>query len=179
MFSSNAKSSRSGAMLHIFEYNEAVIKMIIKGRSPTMRHVSRTHRLALDWLLDRIKLDTKNQLADTPTGNFTRDEWNNLLHICSTSAISALPGAPRQCRKGHRKEQEKKEWWQSQHRRWTCFRRLSQALQRRRVRVHRTARGYSEHPVKGLDVVDVDSEWPNNFQISVAHVPHLEKVYSN
>ena len=50
-----------------------VIKMIIKGRSPTMRHVSRTHRVALDWLFDRINLeptiqikyvDTKNQLAD-------------------------------------------------------------------------------------------------------------------
>ena len=40
--STNAKSSQFGAMLHIFEDNEAVIKMIIKGRSPTMRHVSRT-----------------------------------------------------------------------------------------------------------------------------------------
>ena len=28
--------------------NEAVIKKIIKGSSPTMRHVSRTHRVALD-----------------------------------------------------------------------------------------------------------------------------------
>ena len=33
--SSNAKSSQFGAMLLIFEDNEAVIKMIIKGRSPT------------------------------------------------------------------------------------------------------------------------------------------------
>ena len=39
-----------------FEDNEAVIKMIIKGRSPTMRHVSRTHRVALEWLFDRINL---------------------------------------------------------------------------------------------------------------------------
>ena len=46
---SNAKFSRFGAMLYIFEDNEAVIKMIIKGRSPTMRHVSTTHRVALDW----------------------------------------------------------------------------------------------------------------------------------
>ena len=38
--SSNVKSSQFVAMLHIFEDNEAVIKMIIKGRSPTMRHVS-------------------------------------------------------------------------------------------------------------------------------------------
>ena len=60
-----------------------MIKMIIKGRSPTMRHVSRTHRVALDWLFDRIILDskiqikyidTKNQLADILTkGSFTRD----------------------------------------------------------------------------------------------------------
>ena len=28
-----------------------------KERSPTMRHVSRTHRVALDWLLDRTNLD--------------------------------------------------------------------------------------------------------------------------
>ena len=39
----------------------AVIKMIIKGRSPTMRHVSRTHRVALDWLFDRINLNPKSK----------------------------------------------------------------------------------------------------------------------
>ena len=46
---SNVQSSRQEALLYVFEDNEAVIKMIIKGRSPTMRHVSRTHRVALDW----------------------------------------------------------------------------------------------------------------------------------
>ena len=51
---SNVQSSREEAFLYVFEDNEAVIKMIIKGRSPTMRHVSRTHRVALDWLFDRI-----------------------------------------------------------------------------------------------------------------------------
>ena len=39
--SSNVNSSHKGAVLYIFEDNEAVIKMIIKGRSPTLRHVSR------------------------------------------------------------------------------------------------------------------------------------------
>ena len=86
---SNVNSSHQEALLYVFEDNEAVIKMIIKGRSPTMRHVSRTHRVALDWLFDRINvdpkiqikyIDTKNQLADILTkGNFTRDEWNHLL----------------------------------------------------------------------------------------------------
>ena len=48
---SNTKNSDSSAMLFVFEDNEAVIKMIIKGRSPTRRQVSRTHRVALDWLV--------------------------------------------------------------------------------------------------------------------------------
>ena len=73
---SNVQSARQEALLYVFEDNEAVINMIIKGRSPTMRHVSRTHRVALDWLFDRINLDskiqikyidTKNQLADILT----------------------------------------------------------------------------------------------------------------
>ena len=97
---SNVNSSHQEALLYVFEDNEAVIKMIIKGRSPTMRHVSRTHRVALDWLFDRINLDpkiqvkyvdTKNQLADTMTkGNFTRNEWNHLC-VCLTLAISVPP----------------------------------------------------------------------------------------
>ena len=61
--------------------------MSVKGRS--LRHVSRTHRVALDWFFDRINLDSQiqikyvdseNQLADIlAKGNFTRDEWNHLL----------------------------------------------------------------------------------------------------
>ena len=55
----NVQSARQKSFLYVFEDNEAVIKMIMKGRSPTMRHVSRTHRVALDWLFDRINLDRK------------------------------------------------------------------------------------------------------------------------
>ena len=96
---SSGTHSGSNAMLYVFEENEAVIKMIIKGRSPTVRHVSRTHRVALDWLFDRINLDseiqiryidTKHQLTDILTkGNFTRDEWNNLLHLFNISHFSS------------------------------------------------------------------------------------------
>ena len=95
---SNVNSSRKEALLKIFEDNEALIKMIIKGRSPTMRHVSRSHRVALDWLFDRINLDpkiqikyidTKNQLADILTkGNFTRDECNHLLCLFDINHLS-------------------------------------------------------------------------------------------
>ena len=48
---SNVQSANGEALLYVFEDNEAVIKMIMKGRSPTMKHVSRTHRVAPDWLL--------------------------------------------------------------------------------------------------------------------------------
>ena len=96
---SNVQSSHQEALLYVFEDNEAVIKMITKGRSPIMRHVARTHRVAHDWLFDRINLDpkiqikyidTKNQLADILTkGNFTRDEWNHLLCLFNISHFSS------------------------------------------------------------------------------------------
>ena len=56
---SNVQSSHQEALLYVFEDNEAVIKMFFKGRSPTMRHVSRTHRVAFDRLFDRMNLDPK------------------------------------------------------------------------------------------------------------------------
>ena len=67
--SSNVNSSLKEALLYIFEDNEAVIKMIKKGRSSTMRHLSRTHRVALDWLFDRINLDPKIQIKYVDTMN--------------------------------------------------------------------------------------------------------------
>ena len=96
---SDVHSSRQEALLYIFEDNEAVIKMIINGRSPTMRHVSRTHRVALDWLFHRTNLDpkiqikyvdTENQFADILIeGNFTRDEWNHLLRLFNIGNFSS------------------------------------------------------------------------------------------
>ena len=71
-FPSNFQSARQEVLLYVFEDNEAVIEMIIKGRSPTMRHVSRTHRVALDWLFDRINLDSKIQIKYIDTKNPTR-----------------------------------------------------------------------------------------------------------
>ena len=108
--SSNANSSRKEAMLYIFEDNEAVIKMIIKGRSLTMRHVSRTHRVALDW----INLDPNSQtywqreIAHVMSGT--------IFCVCSTLAISAPSTALKRCRKEHKKMQAKKESQQHQSR---------------------------------------------------------------
>ena len=97
---SNTMHSGASAMMYVVEDNEAVIKMIIKCRSRTMRRVSRTHRVALNRLFDRINLDskiqiryidTKHQIADILTkGHFTRDEWNNLLNLFNIRNFSSL-----------------------------------------------------------------------------------------
>ena len=94
----NAHSTQCKAQLYIFQDTEDVIKMIIQGRSPMMSHLSRTHRVALDWSFDRINLDpkiqikyidTKNQLADILTeGSFLKNESNHLL--CSFNIMSFL-----------------------------------------------------------------------------------------
>ena len=85
-----AKSSGRGKLV-IFEDNEAVIKMTIKRRAPALRHVSRVHRVDLDWLVDMIANDpsiriryvgTKQQIADIFTkGSFTEKTWKDLCRL--------------------------------------------------------------------------------------------------
>ena len=96
---SNIQSACQEALLFVSEDNEAVIKMIMKGRSPTMRHVSRIHRVAIDWLSDRINLDlkiqikyidTKNQLVDILTKGISHLMSEIICCACSISAILAL-----------------------------------------------------------------------------------------
>ena len=65
-----------------------------------MRYVSRAHRVALEWLFDRIKLDPKiqvkyvdirSQLADILTkGTFTRNEGNQFLQLFNILDASFL-----------------------------------------------------------------------------------------
>ena len=84
--------SNGRAKLYAMEDNDAVIKMTVKGRSPNLRHVARTHRVDLDWLFERVSKDpgcfikfvgTKEQLADILTkGSFTAEAWNALLMLC-------------------------------------------------------------------------------------------------
>ena len=79
-----------------------------------MRHVSRTHRVALDRLFDRISLDskiqikyidTKNQLADILTkGSFTRDEWNHLLCLFNISHFSCTVCSAAMAKRFHKKD---------------------------------------------------------------------------
>ena len=82
--------------------NEVVIKIVIKDRSPSMRHVSRIPQGCL-WIgcLKRMNFDPKIQIGkyrpQTPTSrtylpkeNSRRDEWINLLHLFNISHFSSL-----------------------------------------------------------------------------------------
>ena len=66
--------------------------MVRKGRSPTMRHVSRTHRVALDWLFDRINLDTKNQIKYflTPKTNSQTCRPREISHVMNGIIFSVF-----------------------------------------------------------------------------------------
>ena len=77
--------------LVIMEDNEAVIKILIKGRSNALRHLHRTHRINIDWLFEIIKqeniiiryVNTKYQLADICTKAFTAaGDWDRLMSLC-------------------------------------------------------------------------------------------------
>ena len=86
--------------IYIFEDNEAVLKQMNKSRSPTMRDVSRTHRVDLDRLYDRIHSDpmiqikyvnAKQQLADILTkGSFTEDRLTQLTLLVNSMTHTTL-----------------------------------------------------------------------------------------
>ena len=79
--------------LIIFEDNEACIRIVVKGRSPSLRHINRTHRVDLDWVFERVKNDpgvsikfctTKEQMGDIFTkGSFTGTEWRALCTLAN------------------------------------------------------------------------------------------------
>ena len=91
----NMNVPKGRAKLLILEDNDAVIKMCNKQRSPMMRHVTRTHRVDLDWIFERIHTDkcirlryinTKQQIADIFTkGSFTESTWKTLLGLFQIS----------------------------------------------------------------------------------------------
>ena len=110
---SNMPKSSGRKFLIVFEDNEAVIRMCIKGRSPNLRHLQRTRRVSLDWLSERIRKDngrammyinTKWQIADMLTkGQFTAQLWRRLSELASIRLsmikseaiqLSPAPGKP-------------------------------------------------------------------------------------
>jgi hypothetical protein len=100
------KSLHSVRLL-ILEDNEAVIKLLQKGRTLAFRHVAKTHRINMDWVYDVVKHDdilvkyirTDYQLGDMYTKAFPQKKkllWSKLLDMSSFApeAISHLPSTP-------------------------------------------------------------------------------------
>ena len=90
-----------------------------------MRHVSRTHRVALDWLFDRINLDpTSKSNTSTPKTKLLTFYPKEISHVmsgiiccaCSISAISVLQCALIQWRNDLNKIQEENESQQNRDR---------------------------------------------------------------
>ena len=87
----NLPAPNGRAILVLLEDNDPVIQICIKGRTPTLRHVPRVHRVNTDACYERIREDpgiymrywpTKYQLADILTkGSFTKTEWDRLVDL--------------------------------------------------------------------------------------------------
>ena len=84
--------------LLVMEDNEAVIAITINGRASNLRYLNRTHRVDMDWILERIREDegikircckTTEMIADIFTkGSFTKPKWDALLELAQ---IRPLP----------------------------------------------------------------------------------------
>ena len=132
------------------------LKLIIKSWSPTMRQESRTHRVALDWLFDRIDLDpnirigyidTKHQVADMLTkGNFSRDEWNNLPHLFNISHFSSTCCATNSSLIScpNTMAEKEKVWQNRKPQRRTCLLMFRHVRHPRKVRLRPKVQGYSQ-----------------------------------
>ena len=87
----NMPNSSHSTQRYLFEDKATVIYMINKGRSPNLRHVTRTRRVASDCFVERVIADhsilikyvrTNDQLADIMTkGMFSTMQWQSLLHL--------------------------------------------------------------------------------------------------
>ena len=132
----------------------------LNRRSPTMRHVSKTHRVALDWFVRsnqcgpmiQIKYtDTRNQLAEMLTqGNFTRDEWNHLLCLFIISHFSSAECSEVMSRRKHKKNQVRKESQRSQDPWWIWLREAAKGLHQLYHFHHQEASGKPDKKVKVL-----------------------------
>ena len=80
---------RSYKSLHQ-EDNQAMIRVVKSGRNPTMRHLSRVHRVSVASLYERYQeegreikyCDTKDMAADIYTKHFTSaDKWRSAVKL--------------------------------------------------------------------------------------------------
>ena len=137
----------SGALLYVFEDNEAVIKMIIKGRIQNPQSCS--------WLVVRTNQfgpQNPNQIHrhQKPTrrhldkGEFHTWWVESSFCVCPTLAISVLPIVLKWCRKEHKKIQVKKESQQNRSRWWIWSRVPAQGSRTCYLLLHQKALGKNQ-----------------------------------
>ena len=102
----NISISNNRVQSGVFEDKEAATKMTTKGRSPTLRYVSRTQCVDLDWSLERVNLDvnmsiryvnTREQMAekcekyiDVFSAQCSEATSYHLLHSCNTKSLRRI-----------------------------------------------------------------------------------------
>jgi molybdenum cofactor biosynthesis enzyme MoaA len=76
--------------IRLMEDNQSAIRIILSGKNPTMKHLSRTQRLSINWLRERalndedfepVYVDTKEQASDILTKVSTERVgwWRNMM----------------------------------------------------------------------------------------------------
>ena len=63
----NIPEPNGRAILVLLEDNDPVIQILIKGRTTTLRHVPRVHRVNIDATYERIRCDPGIYLRRWPT----------------------------------------------------------------------------------------------------------------
>ena len=127
--SSNANSFRKEAMLYIFEDNEAVIKMIVKGIAQWDMFPEPTELLLIGCLVGSIytpRFKSNTLALKTNSQTHWPRETSHVMSgtsfcVCSTSAISVPLTVSNPCRKERKNMQVKKESQQNQSRWWIWY----------------------------------------------------------
>ena len=94
---SNVPKLSDRCKMIIMKNNDAKIKMCVKIKPPTTRHMARTHRIDVDALFERIHgerrmcikyINKKLQIADICTkGSFSVQTWNTLSRLLQVGPI--------------------------------------------------------------------------------------------
>ena len=89
--------------IELLEDNDAARTIMTTGKYPTLRHVSRTHEVDINWLHEVVngkdayvtRCDTKDMAADIFTKSFDTSkvaEWNNNIRLIAHVKPSELLG---------------------------------------------------------------------------------------
>ena len=160
---SNVNSSRQKPLLYVFEDKEAVINPTIKGRSQTLKHVSRpTELLLIGCLIESIWTPKSKSNTLTPRTNSKTYWQREISHAMNrinprsrpTTVTWILPNVLKWCQKEHQKMQVKKESQQNRSRWWIWSRDAAKGILTCLLLLHQKARGKPDMKFKTSELVD-------------------------